>query len=84
MFDYSTELSHFFNFSGALSCGVKRQAPSKKKASKRVYGGKESQPGEWPWMASVQTKRGTKSPKICGGAILSKNFILTAAHCFSK
>ena len=69
-----------------MSCGEKIPENATRKASKRIFGGKESQPGEWPWMVTIMTKRssGIKPTKICGGAILSKHFILTAAHCFSK
>jgi len=64
---------------------TKRRNKSKQ-AFKRIVGGKVSKQGEWPWMVSLFTpKKGSKPEdqpeQICGGAILSPHFILTAAHC---
>ena len=33
-------------------------------------------PHEFPWMVGVRTKSGK-----CGGSIITKNLIMTAAHC---
>jgi len=51
---------------------------NKAKASKRIVGGKESQKGEWPWQAYLIS---TNPSSMCGGTILGKRFVLTAAHC---
>ncbi|XP_066935989.1 granzyme B(G,H)-like [Clytia hemisphaerica] len=46
---------------------------------KHIIHGTESKPGAWPWVVSVQIR----SQDICGGTILSKTWIMTAAHCFN-
>ena len=52
------------------------------KGSKRIVGGERSDPGEWPWQVLLNY---TEEEGIyCGGAILSKHFVLTASHCFRK
>jgi len=57
------------------------KAQKKSKVFKRIVGGNDSNPGEWPWQVSIF--RGGKE-QFCGGAILSKDFILTSSHIFGK
>ena len=76
-------------FTLALDCGLKTPPKASKRenietvGSKRIIGGVESSAGEWPWMARLTAKT-PKKTMTCGGAILSRHFILTAAHCFGK
>lgn len=44
----------------------------------RIIGGHEAKPGSWPWMVSLQA--GDKHQ--CGGSIINRQWVLTAAHCF--
>uniref|UniRef100_A0A8C3L8I8 Coagulation factor XI n=1 Tax=Chrysolophus pictus TaxID=9089 RepID=A0A8C3L8I8_CHRPC len=53
----------------------------KKKASTRIIGGTDSSPGEWPWQVSLHVKL-SRRRHLCGGSIISNQWILTAAHCF--
>ncbi|XP_005373861.1 PREDICTED: serine protease 55 [Chinchilla lanigera] len=45
----------------------------------RIVGGMEAEEGEFPWQVSIQVA----NEHVCGGAILSTWWILTAAHCLN-
>ncbi|XP_013180349.1 PREDICTED: glandular kallikrein-like, partial [Papilio xuthus] len=49
----------------------------------RVTGGHEATPYSHPYMVSLQKRLLWFRLHICGGSIISKNRILTAAHCVS-
>lgn len=47
-------------------------------------GGYDAVPNSWPWAAAIYQRNprdATKKSFICGGSILNRRFIITAAHC---
>ncbi|KAB0797544.1 hypothetical protein PPYR_08537 [Photinus pyralis] len=50
----------------------------------RIIGGTSATPGEFPWQVSIQVDDGRQLHHICGGAILSEHWVITAGHCVSQ
>ncbi|KAI1289996.1 Proclotting enzyme [Halotydeus destructor] len=59
-------------------CGQKGNAQA-------IVGGQEAEPLEWPWQVALFQRGSGRNPTeanfICGGSIIHKRFIMTAAHC---
>lgn len=47
----------------------------------RIVGGRESEPGAWPWMAAIYINSGGVNSAACGGALVTDRHVVTAAHC---
>ena len=45
----------------------------------RIVGGRPADKGAWPWMAALLDKEDEQP--FCGGALISDQHVLTAAHC---
>ncbi|XP_053959939.1 transmembrane protease serine 9 isoform X1 [Anastrepha ludens] len=58
-------------------CGIKNPATPDQE---RIVGGTNASPHEFPWIA-VLFKSGKQ---FCGGSVITKNHILTAAHCVAR
>uniref|UniRef100_A0A8C3AXM9 Transmembrane serine protease 7 n=1 Tax=Cyclopterus lumpus TaxID=8103 RepID=A0A8C3AXM9_CYCLU len=46
----------------------------------RIVGGDDSVEGEWPWQVSLHFSGNL----YCGASVLSSDWLISAAHCFSK
>lgn len=62
----------------ALLAGAKLS--SKKSPHARIYNGYLASKADFPYIVGIRANEGTLS-HFCGGTIIAKNFILTAAHC---
>ncbi|KAK9409989.1 ovochymase-2-like [Crotalus adamanteus] len=60
------------------SCGLASNQP--RFLFNRIVGGEEAVPHSWPWQASLQIL----NENICGGAVLTRTWVVTAAHCLKK
>ncbi|KAL5019337.1 hypothetical protein ScPMuIL_005059 [Solemya velum] len=47
----------------------------------KIVNGNEADQGEWPWQASIVKYQNGNWYYICGGSLLAKNKVVTAAHC---
>ncbi|XP_073416792.1 prostasin-like [Dendrobates tinctorius] len=47
---------------------------------RRIAGGTDAAEGAWPWQVSVLYRGGP----VCGGSLISDQWVLSAAHCFTQ
>lgn len=83
-----TKSQDYFNVSYIFSghpavvndCGV-NDIQEEDYTNNRVIGGREAKPGRWPWQVDLQAKRVYPNGHVCGGTLISSQWLLTAAHC---
>jgi len=67
--------------------GTDRRPRSSDEVGKRqaIYGplGQMAREGEFPWQVLIKTRMGLQK-YACGGTLIAKNWVLTAARCFSE
>uniref|UniRef100_A0A2H1VLP9 SFRICE_019520 n=1 Tax=Spodoptera frugiperda TaxID=7108 RepID=A0A2H1VLP9_SPOFR len=54
------------------------------KGTPLMSGGRPAMHGELPWHVGVYYKKNKPYEQICGGSIISRKAVLSAAHCFWK
>ncbi|XP_050017990.1 transmembrane protease serine 2 isoform X1 [Alexandromys fortis] len=58
-----------------IQCGVRSVS-----RQSRIVGGSNASPGDWPWQVSLHVQ----DTHVCGGSIITPDWIVTAAHCVEE
>lgn len=64
--------------SNAQECGRSPIIDGRNGVEDRIVGGTTAEQGAWPWQVDVQKG----NSHVCGGSIITRNWVLSAAHCF--
>jgi len=72
---------------GQLPCGRKPLQQPWVLGKNRIVGGRDAQPGSWPWQLSLQFLRPNTEDSYghtCGASLIDPWWALTAAHCVEE
>ena len=63
-------------------CGISKKLVG----AERIAGGTKAPPSEWPWLAMIRYQENSQEkPSFeCGGSLISKKTVMTAAHCLQN
>ncbi|XP_038046726.1 serine protease 33-like [Patiria miniata] len=67
------------------ACGYSEYA--ERRIFGRISGGTDAAEGQWPWQVALFCHRNCRrcEPRFfCGGSLIARNWVLSAAHCFEK
>uniref|UniRef100_UPI0037E8FCEC serine protease 27 n=1 Tax=Semicossyphus pulcher TaxID=241346 RepID=UPI0037E8FCEC len=73
--------SAIFWFLTGIFASIAQQCGRAPLVENRIVGGMDAAEGAWPWQVDVTLQTDT-SRHICGGSIITRNWVLSAAHCF--
>jgi len=60
-----------------MSCGVGKKS--------RIVGGQEAKPAEFPWQVAFRWESYYGYTNLfCGGSLIDKKWVVSAAHCFQR
>lgn len=66
-------------------CGTRQSIGINGRVQNLNYHESSTEFGEFPWQVAILKKLGpSDNLYVCGGALISSNFIITAAHCIKK
>lgn len=54
-----------------------------KELSQRIFGGEKTDLDEFPWMALLEYATPNGKRTACGGVLISRRYVVTAAHCLT-
>ncbi|CAH1389853.1 unnamed protein product [Nezara viridula] len=70
-----------FNMTNIVFCNIETE--NRIARGLRITGGQEASISSAPFVASLQRTKNSLAMHICGAVIVSKSFLLTAAHCIT-